>query len=226
MCDRRNPLCMTPAEILEAHQQAKVRRRSDLVEALGGEEEADAWEKLYRQSHSSRAAIADSAQTQLDALEAGYTPRQEALIYGLGDPRLQEDDWALLSEAQQAVFAAQGAPSLATRILADSLRQLTPEQAELAQRGTGAEVAQQIRPIAHGIRTQGAIEICRQAGLADRAIFKAVDEALAEAVPDADDRFFLLEPWLKVVRQDLAAPFWAPGPAPSHRPCPRHRVRG
>ncbi len=91
---------VAPGHLEEMLTESKTRDKADLVTALG-ETKAAEWRKLEVQSRSIDTRKADAAAKKMENIEATFTERQRALIYGEGDTRPQAD------EIQQVLAAHQ-----------------------------------------------------------------------------------------------------------------------
>jgi hypothetical protein len=82
----------TPDELQRMHEEKSMGDHEKLVKALGGEDEAQEFNRLDRKQNSSNPERADEGAKEFDAKYGKLTPDQERLIYGTGETEAQADE--------------------------------------------------------------------------------------------------------------------------------------
>lgn len=101
----RKPHELTYAEAEEALALEREHVKNADVAALG-EAGAKEWRKLQRQVNSSSDDVSTRALRRIHELEAGFTPEQNRLLYGIGEAGMNEETLKSLSRALGDVRSA------------------------------------------------------------------------------------------------------------------------
>jgi hypothetical protein len=166
---------LEPSELESLLQERGASDRAKLVQALGGEAEADAFQRADRARNSSDSVRADRAATAFDEKYGNLTPDQQRLVYGIGESDVQADDVQTVLKAHQDVqgIADDGSKDWAAYVAGLGVRKASAAEIRAVPDGGGTPAAQ-----AAYVRLRGAVDAMQQAGVAADDIPKTIGHAL------------------------------------------------
>lgn len=206
--EQTNPLEMSLEEILQAVEDTKQQEEADLLQAAGGTPEGVARLQALIKEGNDEAIVAEFG-------EDANTPGTELfkLIYGDKEsPILTTDDWreieraisdvVSIQEDIEANLTGQGI-DVGIEVLARSIMNLTPEQAEAAKTAQGLDIGQNITQIADGIKIKEITRILNEQGIESQAIYQRVHEYIvSQGVDPQEAHDLFLAPWFEGIESE------------------------
>lgn len=166
---------MSAPELESLLREKTSSNREKLVQALGSEEEANAFARMDRARNSSDPVRADRAATAFDEKYGNLTPDQQRLVYGIGESDVQADDVQTVLKAHRDLQAisGDGSKDWAAYVAGLGVRKASAAEIRAVPAGGGTPAAQ-----AAYVRLRGAVDAMRQAGVAADDVPKAIGDAL------------------------------------------------